>query len=299
MPSEPPNESATGREAAPDTGAARPDFVRAALDYLRGSLPPDGGPSGAPHFARQKADLREWAQSLGLLLTPDQLPAIPVRGGQEHDLFHDRATDRYFKVTRQGMFGLSPGMEIALVSSGQDARRFQLWEATPMEYLERLDLHNQLVPGLNALEGILVQADGDMAIVTSQPRFDIVPVTGAEIDAWFMAQGFTKIADAAYYREADNLGVFDAHDKNVVRAGELLVPFDVIPCRPEGGFLTFIADTLAAGQALKAERTVAGITPLGYSILRKSKHEPGKEVPHPQQHGRVSDFHPAGGRFGH
>jgi hypothetical protein len=178
-----------------------------------------------------------------------------VRGGQEHDLFHDTATDRYFKVTRNGIFGLSPGIELALVSSGEDARRFQLWEATPLEYLERLDLLNRLVPGLNVLEGVFVQADGDMAIVTSQPRFDIVPVCEAEIDAWFAAQGFKKITHSGYYREEDNLGIFDAHSKNVVRAGDLLVPFDVIPCHPEGGFLQFIADTLAAGHTLKAERT--------------------------------------------
>jgi len=178
-----------------------------------------------------------------------------VRGGQEHDLFHDTATDRYFKVTRNGIFGLSPGIELALVSSGEDARRFQLWEATPLEYLERLDLLNQLVPGLNVLEGVFVQADGDMAIVTSQPRFDIVPVCESEIDAWFAALGFKKITHSGYYREEDNLGIFDAHNKNVVRADDLLVPFDVIPCHPEGGFLQFIADTLAAGHTLKAERT--------------------------------------------
>ena len=134
-------------------------------------------------------------------MTPDLFPAIPVRGGQEHDLFHDTATDRYFKVTRNGIFGLSPGIELALVSSGEDARRFQLWEATPLEYLERLDLLNQLVPGLNVLEGVFVQADGDMAIVTSQPRFDIVLVCGAEIDAWFAAQGFKKITHSGYCAE--------------------------------------------------------------------------------------------------
>lgn len=256
MASEPSKQSESARQTAPVTGADGPDFVLAALGHLRRSPPPDGGASGTPTVARQKADLCEWAKGLGLLLTPDRLPVIPQRGGQEHDLFHDTATDRYFKVTRDGVFGLSPGIELALVSSGQEARRFQLWEATPLEYLERLALHNELVPGLNALEGILVQPDGDLAIVTSQPRFDIVPVTELEIDAWFAAQGFSRIARSAYYREADNLGVFDAHDKNVVRAGELLVPFDVIPCRPAGGFLKFIADTLQAGHTLKAERTV-------------------------------------------
>ena len=193
-----------------------------------------------------------------------QLPSFwirrkPGRGGQEHDIF--REGERVFKVTRDGIFGLSPGIELALVSSHQDARRFHLWEATPLEYLERLDLHNQLVPGLNRLEGILWQADGDMAIVTSQPRFDIVPVTEAEVDEWLSAQGFRKITQSAYYREEDNLGVFDAHDRHVIRAGELLVPFDVIPCHPDGGFLEFIGDTLKSGQTLKAERTITSTSP--------------------------------------
>jgi len=168
-----------------------------------------------------------------------------------------RRADGFTKSPATAFLVYPPGIELALVSSGQDARRFHLWEATPLEYFERLDLHNQLVPGLNALEGIFVQADGDLAIVTSQPRFDIVPVSEAEIDDWFAAQGFSKITHSGYYRAEDNLGVFDAHSKNVIRAGELLVPFDVIPCRPAGGFLKFIADTIQAGHTLKAERTTS------------------------------------------
>lgn len=253
--SESKNQPAKGQAAAlrrADGG----DLVRAALDHLRRGLPADVSPSGAPTVARQKNDLREWARHLGLLLTPDQLPTTVVRGGQEHDLFHHTVSDRYFKVTRNGIFGLSPGIELALVSSAEDPRRFHLWEATPLDYLERLDLHNLLVPGINSLEGIIAQADGDLAIVTSQPRFDIVPVNEAEIDAWFAAQGFRKITRSGYYRDDDNLGVFDAHDKNVVRFEQDLIPFDVIPCRPSEGFLKFIQDTLAAGHSLQAVRTV-------------------------------------------
>lgn len=233
-----------------------PHLVVAALAHLRGSLSPDGGPSGTPSIARQEEDLRQWAAGLGLLLAPAQLPARAVRGGMEHDLFFDETSDRYFKVTRYGVFGLSPGIELALVSSAQDPRRFHLWEATPLEYLERLALLNRLVADLNSLEGVIVQADGDTAIVTSQPRFDIVSVTQREIDGWFASLGFERVTAAAYYRAADNLGVFDAHEKNVVRAGELLVPFDVIPCHPAGGFRQFIEDTLAAGHTLRAVRTV-------------------------------------------
>ena len=257
MSSEGPPDKDSDRSPADQRGADGEDLVLAALDHLRGSLSPDRSSSGPPTLTRQKEDLREWADRLGLLLNAADLPAKVVRGGQEHELFHDEASDRYFKVTRNGVFGLSPGIELALVSSAEDARRFHLWEASPLEYLERLHLQNLLVPGLNAFEGLIVQPGDDMAIVSSQPRFDTVPGTTAEIDAWFASLGFVKITDAAYYRAEDNLGVFDAHDKNLVRAdGDVLVPFDVIPCHPAGGFLEFIEATLEGGHRLHAVRTV-------------------------------------------
>lgn len=237
-------------------GANEGDLIIAALDFLRGGIPGDRDTSWPPTLAWQEASLFQWANRLGLLLNPTGLPTKVIRGGQEHELFHEETSDRYFKVTRNGVFGLSPGIELALVSSSQDGRRFHLWEASPIEYLVRLRLQNLLVPGLNQLEGVIHQANGELAIVTSQPRFEIIPVTTAEIDAWFATRDFEKITDSAYYRREDNLGVFDAHDKNLVRAGDDLIPFDVIPCHPDGGFLTFIEETLAAGHSLRAVRTV-------------------------------------------
>ena len=41
----------------------------------------------------------------------------------------------------------------------------------------------------------------------------------------------------------------------VVAAGADLIPFDVIPCHPDGGFLQFIEDTLAAGHTVRAVRS--------------------------------------------
>jgi hypothetical protein len=143
------------------------------------------------------------------------------------------------------------------VASGSDARRLHLWEATPFHYLLRLHLQNQLIPELNRLEGIILH-NAELSIVISQPRFDIIPVTEQEIDAWFLAQGFRKIASASYYRENDNLGIFDAHDKNVLRSSldpSILIPFDVIPCHPEKGFLGFIQSALAENLHLQTERS--------------------------------------------
>lgn len=240
--------------AAAQQAAGGNDRIDTALAYLRRGLSGDGCPPGESSFARQEACVAKWADSVGLLLNPEDLPAKAVKGGQEHDLWHEETTDRYWKLTKNGVFGLNPGIDLALVSSAEDARRFHLWEATPLQYLERLDLHNLLVPGLNRLEGVIAQP-GDLSIVTSQPRFDIIAVTQQEIDDWFASLGFQKVANAAYFRAEDNLGVFDAHDKNVIRVGDTLMPFDVIPCLPEGGFLDFIRDTLAAGHSVRAVRT--------------------------------------------
>lgn len=228
------------------------DLVVEAIDHLRRVLPASGSALGAASLAGQKENLQEWARGLGLILSADEVAPKLLRGGQEHDFY--REGDRIIKVTRGGVFGLSPGIELALVSSSRDARTFHLWEATPYEYLERLRLMNELVPGLNRLEGLLVQ-EGDLAIVTSQPAFEINPVPAHDIDAWFSGLGFAKIARSAFYRADDNLGIFDAHSKNLVRAGGVLIPFDVIPCHPAGGFLKFIEDTLAAGHTLEAIRT--------------------------------------------
>jgi len=252
-----PSERKTASDAPQPAAHPRADgprLVVAARDHLRGIPATGGSPSGTPSLARQEESLREWAHGLGLLLEPAEIIPRLKRGGMEHDYLD--LGDRVWKVARHGVFGLSPGIELALVSSAQDPRRFHLWEATPLEYLERLALLNQLVPDLNSLEGVLVQSDGDTAIVTSQPRFDIVPVTQREIDDWFASLGFERVTDAAYYRPADNLGIFDAHDKNVVRAGELLIPFDVIPCHPASGFLQFIEETLVAGHTLRTVRTI-------------------------------------------
>jgi Serine/Threonine/Tyrosine Kinase found in polyvalent proteins len=254
MPSETEPDSEISHPPSHQRGTDAGDLVLAALDFLRGVQETGGSPSGPPSLAWQEARLREWADRLGLLLNAEEITPFLDRGGQEHEIL--KQDERVLKVTRNGVFGLSPGIELALVSSAQDARRFHLWEASPVEYLERLHLQNLLVPGLNRLEGIIHQSNGDLAIVTSQPRFEIIPVSVPEIDAWFTALGFEKITDSAYYRREDNLGVFDAHDKNLVRAGDDLVPFDVIPCHPAGGFLAFIEATLTAGHTLRAVRTV-------------------------------------------
>lgn len=252
MDHEPTDETDSASHLARDDGE---DRIVAALDHLRRSVGGDGEAHWQTDTFRQKGHLQEWAESLGILLNFSDFADRLARGGQEHDVFvYD---DRYFKLTRSGVFGLTPGIDLALVPSDQDARRFHLWEASPYQYLERLRLQNLITPDLNRLEGIVVQED-DLAICISQPRLELISVTQEQIGDWFVSHGFEIVTSAAYYRREDNLGVFDAHDRNVVRASvdsDILVPFDVIPVQPDGGFLEFIHSTLEAGGSLQVIRT--------------------------------------------
>lgn len=243
----------SGSETAPDEGADAGDRIVAALDHLRSVLSRDGRSSWEEEYRPQEACLRAWAEDQHLLLKPADCPEFR-RGGQEHDVSFDESFERILKLTRHGVFGFTPGINIEVVSDGDDPRRFNLWDATPFRYFDRLRLQNRLTPGLNRLEGI-VAYENELAIMISQPRFPLNPVSQREIDEWFVERGFEQIANAAYYRKEDNLAVFDAHDKNVIRVGEDLVPFDIIPVRPSGGFREFVEDTIKAGVGLTAKRT--------------------------------------------
>ncbi len=145
MPSETEPDSEIPHPPAHQRGTDAGDLVLEALDFLRGVQEAGGSPSGPPSLAWQEARLREWADRLGLLLKAEEITPFLDRGGQEHEIL--KQDERVLKVTRNGVFGLSPGIELALVSSAQDARRFHLWEATPIEYLERLVLQNLLAAG--------------------------------------------------------------------------------------------------------------------------------------------------------
>lgn len=144
--------SPSSRPPANQRGTDGGDIVLAALDFLRGGVPVDVGTCGPPTLARQKEDLRQWADRLGLLLNSSDLPAQVVRGGQEHELFNDEVTDRYFKVIRDGKDlaavdlhylsnGTVAGTVIILKGSGLDESNIEpLLSSLDDEFLPDVDL---------------------------------------------------------------------------------------------------------------------------------------------------------------
>jgi hypothetical protein len=114
-------------------------------------------------------------------------------------------------------------------------------------------LQNVLVPGLIEFEGVL-DLEVELAIVISQPYFPIIAVGDEEIEEWFSGKGYKKVTHAAFYKASENLAVFDAHDRNVIRFKDTLIPFDVIPCFPDMELMTLIQQALERGDAVSAQR---------------------------------------------
>ena len=159
-----------------------------------------------------------------------------MRGGEEHLVWPNAALARYVKLTHAGRFGLAADAQWFFDGEREEAgTKAFLRDATPLEYLDRLLLQNEVFGDDIRLLGIIDKARG-MHVVTSQPTIRGEVVTLEEIIAFMVASGFTRIdavrlghADAlAFYRPADGLAVFDCHVGNFIKSGPHVVPIDLI-----------------------------------------------------------------------
>ena len=112
-------------------------------------------------------------------------------------------------------------------------------DATPLEYLERLELQNDVFGDAIRLVALAVEAGG-LAILTTQPFIRGGQATPEEILRAMIQMEFERVpgipANAedcfSFYRRADQVACFDAHTGNFVRQSNgLIVPIDLVMVR--------------------------------------------------------------------
>jgi len=139
-------------------------------------------------------------------------------------------SERLLKITHANQYGMLMRLVRSIASMPQQLSEVMgLRPATPLEYLDRLGLHNRLFGDDAEFLG-LVRLRGGLSMVISQiflhGRKPGIPL----IRDFMAAHGFRKLRDEnAYFRAEDKLAVFDAHARNFVFADGVPVPFDVIP----------------------------------------------------------------------
>ena len=111
---------------------------------------------------------------------------------------------------------------------------FVLKPAPPLQYLLRMALTDELFPALeHRLEGFATR-EGEFRIVISQRFIDPVAASPGAIADFFTGAGYERLLPEAWYREADNVAIFDAGTTNILEFAGRLFPIDILPIRPAG-----------------------------------------------------------------
>ncbi|MGJ8655718.1 MAG: hypothetical protein ACSHX6_04635 [Akkermansiaceae bacterium] len=180
-----------------------------------------GVPGGYTYYAEELQIFREYASTNGLLLTeaPHQLDTAPSDEGNEHQVWFCSDSSSFLKATWADHFGM-------LVVHRNDEEP----SASPIDYLERWMLHNQLFGDTVSFLGAL-DTDQGLRLIITQPAIKGTPATDQEINAFFINTGWKKFTingDIAYFDPKQNVVISDTHSGNIIALKNgLFLPIDL------------------------------------------------------------------------
>lgn len=189
---------------------------------------------GSTHYLEEVRIFRTYAAERGLVLgaSPEALSRPPDDEGNEHQVWFQQESATFLKVTWADFFGL-----LVLHRPDEDER------ASPIAYLERWHLHNELfgdsVRFLGALD------DGaKLRLVIEQPAIEGSPATLEQINDFFTRNGwlrFTANDEVAYFDPERQVAISDTHQGNLILMNDgLLAPIDLRVQPLSGALLDYV-----------------------------------------------------------
>jgi hypothetical protein len=195
---------------------------------------------GSTHYLEEIRIFREYAGERGLRYPPglpDPLTRPPDDEGNEHQVWFQRATNTYLKVTWPDFFGL-----LVLHRPDEDER------ASPVAYLERWQLHNELFGDNVRFVGTIEDA-GKLRMVIEQGAIEGLPATVAQIEEFFTSNGwkrFTANGEIAFFDPARKVVISDTHRGNLIMMEDgLLAPIDLRVQTLDGALLDYVVKACA------------------------------------------------------
>jgi len=211
--------------------AASGTLASAASYVARSASTGGAGDGSGASFATSFEAILAWGEANNLILLPEEFSffkRLPDASGNEHEVWFDELSNRWFKATYPDHFGIAWGRE---------------GSAWPCEYLTRLLLQNKYF-GDDIRLVALINDRKHLRVLTSQPHIAGESAPYAEIQKWFCDLGFCRLecrGCVAWYLKQENLLVADAHEGNVIRTPKgTLIAIDLNIMQPAGELLEWV-----------------------------------------------------------
>jgi hypothetical protein len=184
-------------------------------------------------IARQASALAEWARELKVLLGDDYISGLEKfeTPSTEHEVFLWVSDRRVVKCTFPGAFGFV-----------KDTLAGRTRKATPLSYLCRLELMNEVFGDCLVMEGVALGTPRSGSSTEKRPYLIISQEfieaedegrpepSEEEIADFMLSLGFNKVDnfDYQWHREHDRIIVCDAKPANFVKSHEGVIPIDLL-----------------------------------------------------------------------
>jgi hypothetical protein len=163
--------------------------------------------------------------------------------GTEHFVELAEGRSRVVKVTLPPAFGLISCVTSTPIANVRNAPSFtaqrkqiESVRATPLEYLSRWILVNEVFQDDVRLESVILWDCGLVSLSISQPQYHGRPATSREIESNLIRDGWTLCSKEAsgtvFYNYAHKVLAVDVLPRNCYMNEGSFLPFDVILQRP-------------------------------------------------------------------
>lgn len=180
-----------------------------------------GFQGGSTYYTEELGIFCDYAREKGLILqtAPDWLSRPPDEEGNEHQVWFDSTTETYLKATWPDFFGM------LVIHRPHDEPK-----ASPIAYLERWLLHNDLFGDDVSFVGMLETEEG-LRLIIRQTAIKGSPATEQQIVRFFAESSwkpFTIGHNIAYFDPDRHIVVSDTHRGNLVLMPDgVLAPIDL------------------------------------------------------------------------
>lgn len=176
---------------------------------------------GSTYFREECEIFKQYAREKDCYCAhpPEVINRTPDDEGNEHQVWFDEANASFVKATWPDFFGL-----LVMQRPHEDD------QASPIDYLERWQLHNELFGDAIVFMGVL-EVDGQIRLLIRQPAIAGEPATLDQITDFFTQNGwarFTVGGEIAFFDPIHEVAISDTHRGNLILMKDgLLAPIDL------------------------------------------------------------------------